>query len=387
MNSLAKTLMLLFFSAMPFASWAQCACSNPEEGGTVTHVIELPLNNFSTNIIKVPKLDPNIGQVTCVDINYTYTLLSSVSVRNKESVPKGYRFLYNVNPSLSVGTATHTDTYLKYYPSISDNVNLAPYGEDGDFQLFGPDTIALDQNTNFSQAINPALFNGSGDVDLMFEFSGGVTSILGGVNYEQAVSTESWGEFTITIGWCPNSVLNDDLQNFSLRNTVDGIQLNWLNTSENVQNQYVIQISKDGNTFIDYATISSNNDGNYQYVINNLDWSKVYVRVKMISPDTKVSYTPIKMTQRGQSDNRSLLISPNPVIDQTTIYFPRALTGQYKMELIGGNGQIAHSQFARLANQSNYQLKVPKLASGIYYLRVLSVTNNETYLTKVYISN
>lgn len=391
MNTLAKTFLLLALCAAPGLAKAQCACSGPTEGGTINYTIELPVNNFSTNIIKVPKFNPEDGHVTCVNVDYNFTLLSSIYVRNKESVPKNYRFMYNVNPSLTIGNASHTDTYIKYYPGMQTNINLAAYGDSADAQLFGPDTIALDQHSVFSQAINPALFMGTDSTEMIFEFSGGVNSILGGVNYEQVVSTESWGEFRVSISWCPNTLLNEDLKDFSAQKTVGGIKLNWSNTSENAQNQYIIQISKDGNTFVDLASLEAvpGNGLNhqYEYLIEGIQWNQVYVRIKMINPNAPTVYSPIRVVQSVAPKYSAVQVSPNPAKEQVSLSFSEPLNGQYKAELIGLSGQIVYQQALRFANQSNYLLKIPKLANGLYYLRISSVNQSETFVTKVYISN
>lgn len=383
--------MLLALAAAPMLVRAQCECSDPTEGGVLNYTIQLPRNNFSTNVIKVPKLDPNIGQVTCVDIDYTYSLLSTISVTNKESIPKGYRFLYNVNPSLTIGSTSHSETFVKYYPSISTNINLDAFGDPLDSHTFGPDTIALDNSTVFASGINPAHFSGSDSASLIFEFSGGVNSILGGVNYQQIVTTESWGEFRISISWCPNEVLNDDLKEFSAKNTFEGIQLNWKNSSESELNQYVVQISKDGVNFIDYITLQPNLNGSteasYQYTIEGLEWDKVFVRVKLTTAGKSAVYTPIKQVQKNSVAQKKLQVSPNPANSHTNLIFPEALTGQYRLELIGVNGQVAQQQTINLVNQSVYNLKFQKLAAGVYYLRIVNVNNTETFVTKVYISN
>ncbi len=385
MKTIKTWLCLLLLTGLSSQLRAQCGCEDPATGGTVSYTISIPVNNVSTNYIKVPQFDPADGHVTCVNIDYTYTLISNLFIRNSEPNTKIYSFLYSISPSVNIGSQNFVETEIRMYGPTT----LAPHGEEGDSITYGPDTIAFDRNRVINSGINPAAFMGTDTTTMTFEFSGGVNSITGGVNFEQIISTVSWATFEVTLSWCPNSVLNTQITDFQVRKYTDAVQVNWRTSGDDSHNSYYVQVSTDGKNFTTVNThaITSPGTGNYQYnfSLNNND--KTYIRIMQVNAEGKVTYSPIRIIQSDGVLQPPVQIFPNPAKDHINIQFQTSVDDIYQIELYNTAGQQVFRQQKLIQNQSNIDVKLPPLPTGVYYLRINGANNKkEIYHSKVYIT-
>ena len=82
---------------------------------------------------------------------------------------------------------------------------------------------------------------------------------------------------------------------FSALEEDDRILLQWETSNETNTDKFIIQISKDGNTYYNVDTISSNGKGNnyYNYSDNSILTKNptIYYRLEIIGTDGSIAYT------------------------------------------------------------------------------------------------
>ncbi len=149
------------------------------------------------------------------------------------------------------------------------------------------------------------------------------------------------------------------------KNASDEVLLSWKTFSENDNRGFVIERSIDGVRFDSIEFINSlSNAGNgaeYSYIDNAADTGKNYYRLKQISFDTKINYSPVKTVDiKG---GNSIRIFPNPAKDVLNIKakFPLANS---QVKIINSTGQLVNRYI--INNNSNAAIPVNHLSPGIY---------------------
>ena len=97
------------------------------------------------------------------------------------------------------------------------------------------------------------------------------------------------------------TILPLQLINFSAQQNEQKITLNWQTQNEVNSKEFVIELSKDGNTFIAQNTISAFGNGNHFYSYALTETTAKYVRLKMVDANGKYAYSNIiKLTATTQ---------------------------------------------------------------------------------------
>lgn len=158
--------------------------------------------------------------------------------------------------------------------------------------------------------------------------------------------------------------------------SVNGQMLNsnavikWSTASENNTARFEIEHSSNG---INYSTLgvvaaAGNSSGiqRYEFLHSSHVQGKNYYRIKQIDLNGRFTYSSIIVLY----NNKRLLtvVSPNPVIQNTTISFSESSVPGV-LTLLNTNGQIMLRQNLK-AGSSNTALNMTHLPAGIYYLQI-----------------
>jgi hypothetical protein len=376
----------------PLDSLAQpCThCSGGIASQTIEHSFILDTTTASSNTISFPRFPPSMGTLTCVTFYDTISLVAISGARNRDPYAKTARFLLSLSPSISGHGINIDDNVTRTYgPTL-----LEAFGVPGDSTTYGPDTVF--NNAAHQQTVTgTGGFLGTGNVDITFEFSGGLLPNMGGINYNLSVVGKLWGSFKIVYSYCPATSLPEIFRQFTaVKQPNNTIQLNWSVNNDQISNSYEIEISHDGHTFTpagkvasQYAAQGAAAKYHYQYLPDKAASGKLFFRIKQLTAEGKGQYSGIRQVGIGLNAPISFISYPNPVKNQVTIQADQQLRGNYQLELVSSAGQQVFKKTVSINNSSIIQWKFPSQpASGVYYLRARELASGQTASYKVLVN-
>lgn len=149
------------------------------------------------------------------------------------------------------------------------------------------------------------------------------------------------------------------------------VQLNWTTLQEINTNTFIVQRSKNGNDFVNIATVkaagNSSSPKNYVHIDNDifgLQSQLIYYRLQQVDNDGKISFSEIKNVNLHQSAT-TISVYPNPAKNELHIQGSDIFTST----IFDMNGRIV-----LVAKQSNQIINTSMLKDGIY---ILVTTNND----------
>lgn len=193
----------LIAAHIPQQTTAQCTCADGSPATRIEHTVVLPPTMSSSTIISFPKFDPAIGDLVCIDLFDTISIVTLSRARNMDTTSAHEpKFRLTVSPAMSGPGLSMSDlSDVVYGP---DSIQI--YGTPGDSLVYGPDTVY----NNFAQhksISNFAAYSGLGNVNISYTINGGIISIADGINYDYSVRNNTWGSFRLVYSWCPTSFL------------------------------------------------------------------------------------------------------------------------------------------------------------------------------------
>ncbi|HEY0677327.1 MAG TPA: choice-of-anchor E domain-containing protein [Chitinophagaceae bacterium] len=364
---------------------AQCPCANGDTPDSIVYTFTLPPTSDFSSAITFPKFNPTTGTLNCVSLIADITAVANLGIRNRDSLPRDYQFLYTQAISVSGPGSlfTNANTTQNYGPTT-----LAEYGQPGDSVHYGPDTPFL--NRRLSRTIsNVSPYLGTGNVTLNFNNTGSTLLLQGSNNYQATITTFAWGEFRLVYYYCRTSVLANGIKGFTATKKDKHILLEWVYENEPSGTQYDVELSKDGYNFKSISKRSGNNNGaagqvkyNHQYQLKG-DEDKLYFRIGATDISGDISYSPIRIIQLSSSPG-AYSVSPNPVRKHASISFARPQTGDYGVEIINSVGQTIYKKTYSLSNESLIEVDLPQQQNpGLYYLRINNLSTKEQLVQKI----
>lgn len=154
--------------------------------------------------------------------------------------------------------------------------------------------------------------------------------------------------------------------------------IKWATASESNTSRFEIEHSIDGYIYSAIGTAaaagSSSGTQRYEFLHNNPVDEKNYYRIKQVDRDGRFTYSSVIIL----NSNQRLLttISPNPVIQNTTIRFSKSAAPS-SITLLNANGQTVLQQAVK-AGSSTAIVEMHRLPAGIYYLQLHTAGNIET---------
>jgi len=155
--------------------------------------------------------------------------------------------------------------------------------------------------------------------------------------------------------------------------------LKWSTLSETANLGFAVEKSINGVNYTQVTFINSssiNGSGAvYQFIDQQPQRGKNYYRIKQIDLDGRFTYSTIIVLHK--SDLRTnTFIAPNPVHNETTVYFGEE--GSKTLQLINLNGNILRTD--KIGPSINrYTIKLDKLSPGLYLLRLQTTNGTTTY--------
>lgn len=158
-------------------------------------------------------------------------------------------------------------------------------------------------------------------------------------------------------------------------------QLSWNNSNEKGVVKYIVERKQAIETnFTIIGTVSVQSSGNYFFNDNNFDLGATQYRLKVVYSN-KTEYSNIIILRTNLNE---ITVYPNPVRDGFKISLSSEKPADYKIELIGSNGQLFYLTEARNISSStlNYS-RNSKIKPGIYLLRVTNKTTGKAEIHKL----
>jgi hypothetical protein len=113
---------------------------------------------------------------------------------------------------------------------------------------------------------------------------------------------------------------------------------------------------------------------------NNSNGSTTQYRLKLVYGN-KTEYSNIVTVKANTNE---VFVYPNPVKDAYKISFSSEKPTDYKIELIGANGQLFYSTEVKNINSSTLTYtRDNKMKPGIYLLRITDKTTSRTEIRKL----
>ncbi|HYE54373.1 MAG TPA: choice-of-anchor E domain-containing protein [Chitinophagaceae bacterium] len=381
------TLLFLLgscFAAVDKAN-AQCPCANGDAPDSTVHTFTLlPTSDFSS-AITFPKFSPSTGTLNCISLVADITAVANLGIRNRDSLPRDYEFLYTQAIGISGpgGLSSNANTQLTYGPT-----SLDAYGMPNDSVHYGPDT-PFKHRKLIRTISNVSPYLGTGNVTLNFTNTGSTLLLQGSNNYQATITTFAWGEFRLVYYWCHTSLLASGIKSFNVARKDQLVLLQWSYENEPAATAYEIQLSRDGQHFEavgrkDGNTVAQTLARHQQEYLPAAGESKLYFRVKAIRPGGGEQYSAIRSIDVSKDAVNDYLVSPNPVKKNASIAFTRPQTGDFSVEIINTIGQPVYRKMHSLKNETLLEIYLPQQqAPGYYYLRINNTRTKEQLVKKI----
>lgn len=159
---------------------------------------------------------------------------------------------------------------------------------------------------------------------------------------------------------------------FTARPNGLGASIEWATTNEQLNEQFVVERSDDGNQFRTIAKVAGKG-GHNNYAVNDNSpiQQRAYYRLKEVSADGRYSYS--RTVTVRMKDDMQVDIYPNPVSSQLTVQFNGSLYST--MLLLNEEGKVLMTRNA----VPDMQVDVSRLPAGTYYVQLIG---NSGKLTK-----
>lgn len=153
--------------------------------------------------------------------------------------------------------------------------------------------------------------------------------------------------------------------------------LQWITTNEKDVDDFEIQRSYDGITFVTIGHLPARNTSRqeqYNYEDRSPLQGIAYYRIKSVDTDNKFSYTKIVAVSENQFSNNSFLVL-NPARSVITIFNKSGYEGQFEYRLFNTGGQLVLKGNVNMSLNSSAVLPVASQSAGVY---VLELSNSKT---------
>jgi hypothetical protein len=382
---------LVFIELVSQKASAQCTCSGGIPATTVNNsFILLPTTN-PVSTLTFPQFNPALyptSTLSCVSLLDTISGISTTYVLNTAVVKVDYKFNLAINNDIEgPGISSTPDTNFIYGPD-SLNANGTP----GDTITYGP-TNVFTNRTDSQGSTMVASYIGTGTIPFTYTINGGLTTIKGGINYKDSISTVYSGDFNLVYYLCPSNPLASSISGFTASDKGNFVQLQWYAPSDGSQAGYEIQYSSNGSSFqaVDQQTEKGNGSGQvvqyqFQYPLKQGQTGIIYFRIREVDANGNSTYSIVKVVNIDAGPTVGISTYPNPVANSLTLQFDANQTGDFLLELVSITGQVIQRNEVTLNETNLVSLNLSRHpASGVYFLRTRDITHAQQYVTKILI--
>jgi alpha-tubulin suppressor-like RCC1 family protein len=172
---------------------------------------------------------------------------------------------------------------------------------------------------------------------------------------------------------CAPKVIPIQLLNFNCSVFDNRVNLVWASANESELDKFIIEVSEDGSSFQDIASIKSKgSNSTYNFVHINPRCSAFY-RLRMIDKDGNYKYSEIRFVKLNLTANFTIV--PNPAIEKVYIYKKNTLNIR-SVQLMSVNGKLHKT----IKNFNNGQaVNISDLPKGVYILKIISTDDSIEY--------
>ncbi|HMH23148.1 MAG TPA: T9SS type A sorting domain-containing protein [Puia sp.] len=193
-----------------------------------------------------------------------------------------------------------------------------------------------------------------------------------------------WGSAVVTsnCGSCA-TVLSLNIGGFTATQQGDAILLQWT-VSHDLSGDEVFYVEKsvDGANFYDLTVLGAR-AGQYSYSVTDpaVTATKVYYRVRAVSPSGADFYSTVALVETGVSGQFQIYPNPARPNTQITLVIPSTVTGTASISMVDMAGKPIRTRTVNLQNGNNtLTWDLQGVAAGIYVLRVEGNSNAGLYL-------
>jgi Secretion system C-terminal sorting domain len=387
------SLLILFqFLFLPGTS-AQCPFGIIPGSTAFDTTINTPAG-INTLQIKVPKIDPYTGMITCLRICVSITgVVDSVSVENNSASPQNADVYY-------IRTDQITGPGLSSPLSNSINHHYGPYALGGSNGILGsgPDFVAISRDTLLNavqvcQVVNRldslSQFYGHDSVTYTYNITAFTNVTCTGGNYNSTVATSAIVRFRFEFCTCPGYVLPIQVYQFGVTKTgVNRARLSWSGYDDPLNNcYYEPEISQNGRQFRKIGKVEKNHTGNdnydFLYTTKQDENGVMYFRIKQVYANGYTRFSDIKQITLENSTNPKFFITPNPSDGIVGIKFDNNGGGKMKLEIFNIQGQQTVERDIEVTGSSFHQL--PVLQKGMYWVRITDLSSHLSAVSQLII--
>jgi hypothetical protein len=167
--------------------------------------------------------------------------------------------------------------------------------------------------------------------------------------------------------------------------TSGGTQLKWISPEEKNVGLYEIQ-RKTTDSFEKIGSVQPRNAGTtavYYYMDAQKGNRTGQYRIKKISTNGKIEYSNIISLK---SNGSTITVYPNPAKDELSISIAAGTTADYRILLMNSSGQNVFAKELRGIKETTFHYnRVKDLSKGLYFVKVINITNGKTETQKLII--
>ncbi|MFN8264884.1 MAG: T9SS type A sorting domain-containing protein [Chitinophagaceae bacterium] len=153
------------------------------------------------------------------------------------------------------------------------------------------------------------------------------------------------------------------------------VALSWKNDLYRSGDMYEIERSLNGVYFHTVKTVKGESSGNYNETddVGSLSGNRIYYRLKMISADGKIYYSPVEQIVLQQQVNNQIKVMPNPVHQQLLLQTWLTEASNAEILVYDSRGILQYrSRFTGRKGNNLWQInEVKNWNAGVYYLQVI----------------
>jgi endo-1,4-beta-xylanase len=187
-----------------------------------------------------------------------------------------------------------------------------------------------------------------------------------------------------TFRFAASSILPVTLLSFNAYEKNSSIQLQWETVNEINCKDFEVQRSLDGRSFTSIATINAkgnSSSNNNQYATTDYDAAAldvVYYRLKQNEKNGSSAYSSIIRIKRNNKTSFTVSAS-NPFSNKIDMQLQLSTAQIISIQLVDISGNmIVSKQLSIQQGSTSFSLNVPAIPHGIYFLKVISATEERT---------
>ncbi len=151
------------------------------------------------------------------------------------------------------------------------------------------------------------------------------------------------------------------------------VLLKWVTASEENNQHFVIERSKDGNRFEVIGTVEGNGTttatSNYQFLDEAPHFGRNYYRLKQVDFNGRFEFSEIVTVTIKGNDLPDAIVYPNPAETQTIMRMVKPLQEDATLEVVSAIGQVMY-QIVLPAGTNSHRIDMSDYHAGFYYLHL-----------------